>query len=58
MFELNGQSFTLEQVRQAAEESNMSLQEYIEKAGLTRVLDEEGQGETPFVGFMSPPVIS
>ena len=51
MFELNGQSFTLEQVRQAAEESNMSLEEYIEKAGLTRILDEEGQSETPFVGF-------
>ena len=37
MFELNGKQFTLEQVKEAAEASNMTVEQYIAKAGLNEV---------------------
>ena len=37
MFELNGTQYTLEQVEEAAKASNITVEEYITKAGLTKV---------------------
>jgi len=34
MFELNGKEYSLQDVEQAAANSNLSLDEYIKKAGL------------------------
>ena len=37
MFELNGKEYSLQEVEQAAASSNLSLEEYIEKAGLKTI---------------------
>src|SRR6056300_210719 len=41
MFELNGKQFTLEQVKEAAEASNMTVEQYITKAGLNEAGKEK-----------------
>ena len=41
MFELNGKQFTLEQVKEAAEASNMTVEQYIAKAGLNEAGKEK-----------------
>ena len=39
MYELNGQQFSLEQVTNAAKQSNMDLDAYLEKAGMVKLND-------------------
>ena len=50
MFELNGKQYTLEQVEQAAKESNLSVEEYIQKAGLTEVGKQKPATQAATVG--------
>jgi len=47
MFELNGQKFTLEQIQDAANKSNLSLEEYLAKSGITRVLESSPDFQNP-----------
>ena len=47
MFELNGQKFTLEQVQDAANKSNLSLEEYLAKSGMTRILESSPDFQNP-----------
>ena len=46
MFELNGTQYTLEQVEAAAKASNLTLDEYIAKAGLTKVEKQQPAAQT------------
>ena len=41
MYELDGQEYSLEQITSAAEQSNLTLDEYVAKAGLKKI---EGSG--------------
>ena len=41
MYELNGQQYSLEEIQAAADQSNLSLQEYIAKANI-KMLDPVG----------------
>ena len=50
MFELNGKQYTLEQIEQAAKESNLSVEEYIQKAGLTEVGKQKPATQAATVG--------
>ena len=50
MFELNGKQYTLEQIEQAAKESNLSVEEYIQRAGLTEVGKQEPATQAATVG--------
>ena len=50
MFELNGKQYTLEQIEQAAKESNLSVEEYIQKAGLTEVEKQQPAAQTATAG--------
>ena len=47
MFELDGQQYTLEQVQQAAEQSGLSLDEYISKVGLKKILESSPNFQSP-----------
>ena len=47
MFELNGKEYSLEQVEAAASASNLSLDEYIKKAGLTTIEPVKTTPTTP-----------
>ena len=49
MFELNGQKFTLEQIQDAANKSNLSLEEYLTKSGITRVLESSQDFQNPTI---------
>ena len=49
MFELNGQKFTLEQIQNAANKSNLSLEEYLAKSGITRVLESSPDFQNPTI---------
>ena len=49
MFELNGQKFTLEQVQDAANKSNLSLEEYLAKSGMTRILESSPDFQNPTI---------
>ena len=40
MFELNGEQYSLQQVEEAAKQSNMSLDDYISEYGLIKIEDE------------------
>ena len=42
MFELNGEQYSLEQVQEAAKQSNLSLDDYIAEYNITK-LDNEGK---------------
>ena len=42
MFELNGEQYSLEQVQEAAKQSNLSLDNYIAEYGIIK-LDNEGK---------------
>lgn len=42
MFELNGEQYSLEQVQEAAKQSNLSLDDYISEYNITK-LDNEGK---------------
>lgn len=44
MYELNGEQFSLEQVTSAAKQSNMTLEAYLEKAGIVVKLNDPVQG--------------
>ena len=46
MFELNGTQYTLEQVEEAAKASNITVEEYITKAGLTEVGKQKPTSQT------------
>jgi hypothetical protein len=47
MFELNGKEYSLEQIEAAASASNLSLDEYIKKAGLTTIEPGKTTPTTP-----------
>jgi hypothetical protein len=47
MYELNGQQYTLEQVQNAADQSNLSLDEYISKVGLKKILESSPDFQSP-----------
>jgi hypothetical protein len=47
MYELNGQQYTLEQVQNAANQSNLSLDEYISKVGLKKILESSPDFQSP-----------
>jgi len=49
MFELNGQKFTLEQIQYAANKSGLSLEEYLAKSGITRVLESSPDFQNPTI---------
>ena len=49
MFELNGTQYTLEQVEEAAKASNITVEEYINKAGLTEVGKQKPTTQTTAV---------
>ena len=40
MFELNGEQYSLQQVEEAANQSSMSLDDYISEYGLIKIEDE------------------
>ena len=49
MFELNGQKFTLEQIEDAADKSGLSLEEYLTKSGMTRILESSPDFQNPTI---------
>ena len=47
MFELNGKEYSLQEVEQAAASSNLSLDEYVKKAGLKTIEPGKTTPTTP-----------
>ena len=47
MFELNGQQYTIEQVQEAANQSNLTFDEYISQVGLKEIKDNTQNFQTP-----------
>ena len=47
MYELEGQQFTLEQIEEAARQSNLALDEYVAKTGMTKILESSLDFQNP-----------
>ena len=49
MYEYNGQQYTLDQVQEAAANRNMSLDDYVNEFGLTKILESSPDFQTPTI---------
>ena len=47
MYEYEGQQFTLEQIEEAAKESNLTLDEYVAQTGMTKILESSPDFQNP-----------
>ena len=60
MYEYEGQQFTLEQIEEAARQSNLTLDEYVAQTGMTKILESSPDFQNPtmpgaIVGDMQAP---